>query len=73
MSFVIIINVDDNIILNLGENHMKSVLALFAVLAILAIVGTMDYQDELAEEQRYVTFVCDGTWPDYKNLKPECE
>ena len=52
---------------------MKRVLALFAVLAILAIVGTMDYQDELAEEQRYVTFVCAGTWPDYKNLKPECE
>ena len=52
---------------------MKSFLLVSAVLVMLAIVGTMDYEDELAEEQRYVTFVCDGTWPDYKNLKPECE
>ena len=46
---------------------MKSVLALFAFLAILAIVGTMDYEDELREERHYSELVCDGTWPEYKN------
>ena len=52
---------------------MKSFLLVSAVLVMLAIVGTMDYEDELREERHYSEMVCDGTWPDYKNLKPECE
>jgi hypothetical protein len=40
---------------------------------ILGIVGNMDYHDAVLEEQHYVTMVCDGFWPDYQELEPECD
>ena len=49
----------------------KIALLLFAIIAIGA-VGSGDMQDEIAEEQFYTEMVCDGHWPDYKNLEPEC-
>ena len=40
---------------------------------ILGIAGNMDYHDAVLEEQHYVTMVCDGFWPDYQELEPECD
>ena len=39
---------------------------------ILGIAGNMDYRDAVLAERHYVTMVCDGHWPDYKELEPEC-
>jgi len=42
-------------------------------LIALGLVGNADYEDELAEEAFYVEMVCDGKWPDYKELGVTCE
>ena len=42
-------------------------------LIALGLVGNGDYQDELAEEAFYKEMVCDGNWPDYKELGVICE
>ena len=41
-------------------------------LGLMGIVGNMDFEDALIEEQRYADMVCAGHWPDYKDLSPEC-
>ena len=48
---------------------------IFAVLAVMLIVmvGSMSYQDEIEAERVYVENVCAGAWPDYRDLKPDCE
>lgn len=51
---------------------MKIVLALAAVLAVFGLVGEMDYQDELKEMEHYEAMVCDGNWPNFKNLEVNC-
>jgi len=45
--------------------------ALFLVL--MAIIGNMSLEDALNEERHYVEMVCAGSWPDFKELSPECE
>jgi hypothetical protein len=57
---------------NKTENSMKIVLALAAVLAVFGLVGEMDYQDELKEMEHYEAMVCDGNWPNFKNLEVNC-
>ena len=42
-------------------------------LIVLGLVGNADYEDELAEEAFYLEMVCDGKWPDYKELGVTCE
>lgn len=44
--------------------------ALFIVL--YALVSTMSYRDEVSLEQQYKNNFCDGIWPDYKGIKPDC-
>ncbi|MDY0271927.1 MAG: hypothetical protein RBR37_05405 [Advenella sp.] len=51
---------------------MKIVLALAAVLAVFGLVGEMDYQDELKEMEHYEEMVCNGHWPNFKNLEVNC-
>lgn len=36
-----------------------------ALLLLIGLVGTMDYQDEIAEENAYCQNVAEGIWPDY--------
>ena len=38
----------------------------------LLMVGTMDYEDAVAEADYYTRMVCDGYWSDYDNRQPEC-
>tara|TARA_R110002020_G_scaffold270775_1_gene486024 strand:+ start:62 stop:232 length:171 start_codon:yes stop_codon:yes gene_type:complete len=47
-------------------------LGLFILIA-LGIVGEMDYQDAIQAEIHYQKMVCDGHYPDYKNLNPSCD
>ena len=53
-------------------NEPTKILFGVAVFLILAAIGNMDYHDAVLAEQHYATMVCDGHWPDYKELKPEC-
>ena len=48
---------------------MKQVLTIAAVIAVFGAVGEMDYRDEL---RQYQTMVCEGTWPNYKDLEVDC-
>ena len=42
-------------------------------LGLMGIIGNMSLEDALLEEQHYTEMVCDGFWPDYKDISPECE
>ena len=48
---------------------------IFAVLffMLIVMVSSMSCQDEIEVERVYVENVCAGAWPDYRNLKPDCE
>jgi hypothetical protein len=35
--------------------------------------SSMDYEQAMLDQAVYVQFVCEGTYPDYKNLEPECD
>lgn len=52
---------------------MKTLSVCIVVFLILLVVGNMSYKDELVERDYYTTMVCEGAWPDYKNLNVECE
>ena len=50
----------------------QTVGAIFIVAAFLA-VSTCDYGDAVDSQERYHQAVCDGVWPDYLELSPDCE
>ena len=52
---------------------MKTLFSVVALVALVGVAGTMDYQDELKEEEHYTTMVCDGSWPNYKNIQVDCD
>ena len=43
-----------------------------AFLAVLGIVGTMDFHDELRAAVYYCDMVTAGHWPDYDNVAQYC-
>ena len=47
--------------------------AAIGIVVVLGLVGRMDYEDAVAQEQRYTDMVCAGAWPDYDNRNPECD
>lgn len=51
---------------------MKTLLAVVTLVALVGVVGTMDYQDELKEAEHYAAMVCDGSWPNYKSIEVDC-
>ena len=51
---------------------LTKILIWVAVFIALGIIGNMDYHDAVLAEQHYAAMVCDGHWPDYKELNPEC-
>ena len=60
-----------------GADHIIHVLTVIAgvvlLLGLLGLTGNMDYRDAVLAEERYTTMVCDGHWPDYQHLSPQCE
>jgi hypothetical protein len=44
------------------------ILAVLAVLLAMGIAGSFDYEDALAQEQRYCENVFTGVWPAYANI-----
>ena len=51
--------------------RLRYPLLLLIVLAF-GYVGEADYQDAIAEEQRYIERVCGGTHSDYLSLGASC-
>ena len=51
---------------------MKTVLAVAALVALAAAVGTMDYHDAAKEAEHYTTMVCAEAWPNYKGIEVDC-
>ena len=47
------------------------VASVVALLLLIGIVGNMDYQDEVAEENIYCRNVAEGVWPDYEGTYDE--
>lgn len=45
---------------------LKLTFILIAIVALFAIVGTMDYQDALDDEAHYCQMVKDKAWPAYR-------
>ena len=48
------------------------ILTLLLLLVGFALASNMDLNDELQAEAIYIDNYCNGYWPDYKNLKPDC-
>lgn len=44
---------------------------LFLVIFLVGFVGSMDMEDEIAEQQFYCEQVAQGHWPDYKQIADE--
>ena len=51
---------------------IRHMLIAMAFIAVFALIGEMGHQDALIEQELYAELVCDGTYPDYKNINPEC-
>ncbi len=47
--------------------HFKLFLILLAV-ASICVVGQMDYEDAVSQEQLYCKNVREGVWPDYDSI-----
>jgi len=43
------------------------------MIALFLLVNMMDYHDKMAEEIHYAHMVCNGYWPDYADIRPDCE
>lgn len=52
---------------------LRYAIAFLALIAVFGFVGSMDYEDAIAEHEHYEAMVCAGHWPDYDNRKPDCE
>ncbi len=60
----------------IDQRTLEKIVAAFALilaLTLYGIVSEMDYQDSLHQEAHYKEMVCDGHWPDYKELRLPCE
>ena len=53
-------------------NMAKKLVILAAAIMLLGLIGRQDMDDELKAAEQYTRNVCQGTWPDYKGLKPNC-
>ena len=45
--------------------------AMFIVLLLTGMMGKMEMEDEIAEQEFYCEQVLAGHWPDYKNIAEE--
>ena len=51
---------------------MKNIMVVATLLAVYGIVGAMDYRDEQRGQAHYQQMVCDGYWPDYREMGDDC-
>lgn len=52
---------------------MKTTVVLLALLGLFGLAGTMDYEDQQAEQERYCEMVKSGYWPNFNGTyRDEC-
>lgn len=53
---------------------MGKVLVVIAAACLLGVkvVGDMGLEDDIQSEALYNQMVCEGSWPDYKEITPSC-
>lgn len=49
-----------------------TLLLIVAAALLMLTVSTMDYNDFVQQEANYNAMVCEGTWPDYRDARPDC-
>lgn len=54
------------------NNSLILYLTLTLLAALIVVAMTCSYQDELNEQSAYTKMVCEGIYPDYKHLEPDC-
>ena len=54
-------------------NRLTKISIAVAVVAALLWVSSQDYDHEVSISKEYRYIVCHGYWPDYENLKPDCQ
>ena len=54
-------------------NRLTKISIAAAVVAALLWASSQDYDHEVTMSEEYRYNVCLGYWPDYDNLKPNCE
>jgi len=52
--------------------RLRYVLLAGVLFVLVMWSSAMSFNDELLEESEYITNVCDGIWPDFKDLRPAC-
>jgi len=57
----------------MGTYLLNALLIVAALSLVLAVISEMDFREAQDEALIYKTMVCEGVWPDYKNLSPRCE
>lgn len=56
------------------QSNLKTVLGLLAFMLVLGLVGSMDYEDEQAQQALYCDNVKSGVWPDCEDIYvSQCE
>ena len=54
-------------------NRLTKICIAVAVVAAVLWISSMDYAHEVSMSKEYQYNVCLGYWPDYDNLKRNCE
>jgi len=54
-------------------NRLTKICIAVSVVAALLWVSNWDYEHEVTMSEEYKYNVCLGYWPDYYDLKPNCE
>ena len=52
---------------------LERILIVAGVVAVMLLMGTMDYTDEVIAETVYINDFCAGIHPDYLELDPDCD
>ena len=61
-------------VLKMSTNAQLILVVVAIILAAsLLYVGDADYREALMSEAIYNQNVCDGVWPDFDNMQPDCE
>ena len=55
-----------------GRSSLVDLVMAGFILIILIISSSLSYEDEVAEAEHYRGMVCDGHWPDFQEVKPQC-